>query len=392
MRPVSVLFERGRLIRERNEKPVRVLMFDAMYPPPVRGGKEKQAHLLSRALLSDGLDVRVVTFAHSPTPGGAFEGVPVTRIPANALRYMLLPLLLVLFRFRYSILHIHTPSGVGRAAVLLGSVLRYRTVFKMPNESMFSDTSERREFEWKMVFRSIDAVVALNARQVVELSRFALPPRKIYRIHNGIEISGGLSSSRKVPGTLLKIVFVGRLVPQKRCHDLIDACSILGTNGVVWHLDIVGDGPELETLTRRAERLGVASRIVFHGAQSDALHYMNNADVLVVPSMKEGMANVILEAMSVGLPVIATDVGAARIQLGDWAARFVVPVGHPEDIAERLSYLIGSPEVYSEYSTGLFQRCMAHFAIESVAGEYRKMYRSLVEKRRLGVTPHESAG
>ncbi|MFO7610279.1 MAG: glycosyltransferase [Candidatus Krumholzibacteriia bacterium] len=109
---------------------------------------------------------------------------------------------------------------------------------------------------------------------------------------------------------------VGRLIPVKGLDVALEALALVpAAAGVVLHL--VGSGPEQNALERRAAALGLGGRARFHGFRADAYAYIAHADLLLMPSRHEGLPYTILEAMSLGVPVLAARVGGlAEVLVG----------------------------------------------------------------------------
>lgn len=124
----------------------------------------------------------------------------------------------------------------------------------------------------------------------------------------GIDLPRSTPAERiATPGRPLRLLFVGRLAPSKNVDFLLQTVSAL--RGKPWTLDIVGDGPQRSALEEEARRLGLASRVQFHGHQADVAAWYARSDLLAFPSKLESMGLAILEAMSHGVPalVIAGD-------------------------------------------------------------------------------------
>ena len=133
-------------------------------------------------------------------------------------------------------------------------------------------------------------------------------------VENGVDLD--LFSSRAEPRRRgrsqdqLRLIFVGRLVDWKALDVVLDAMAALGEDQAI-HLNVVGDGPMRASWAQRAADLGLAHHVSFLGQlpQSDVPQFLLQSDVLVLPSVYECGGAVVLEAMAMGLPVIATDWG-----------------------------------------------------------------------------------
>jgi len=347
---------------QKNFHNISVLMFEATYPPPVLGGKEKQAHLLSRELVRMGVKVKVLSYTHNGNTSGEHEGVLVDRVPRGLAALFLLFRYLMGYKSKFTILHIHTPSRIGKIVAILGFLLRYKVVFKFPSEHLF--------------LKIVDLFVVLEDDTRRKLIERNVPIEKIFQVSNGVEIPDNPSDQKD--DELFKILFVGRLMPVKSCDDLIKACSLLDKIKVDWKLTIVGDGPLYKELRELCNKLGVADRVFFEGYQADTLSYMKQSDLLILPSKKEGMSNVLLEAMSVGLSIIATKVGSARIQVGYMGEQFLYEVGDIKTLVKHIEMMGNDYNLRYSYGDYLRSRCRDEFSIEMISCLYLEKYRNII--------------
>ena len=111
-------------------------------------------------------------------------------------------------------------------------------------------------------------------------------------------------------GEAPRFLFVGRLVPKKGLDTILNALSCL--QDIPWNLDIVGDGPSMEPLLRMAAQLGIADRVFFRGFQEEPERWMAGCSCFLFPSHQEGMGLVLMRAVQMGIPVLASDIPAVR--------------------------------------------------------------------------------
>lgn len=145
-------------------------------------------------------------------------------------------------------------------------------------------------------------------------------------------------------GDEVHVLFVGELVPRKGVAFLVDAVAALRAEGHPVVLDLVGDGPERAALESRVAAAGVAAAVVFHGYQQHGgalLEHFRRADVFALPSIgAEGVPRVIQEAMASSCPVVATDIGSVRHQLGEGRFGAVVPPGDAAALARAIAGVV----------------------------------------------------
>jgi teichuronic acid biosynthesis glycosyltransferase TuaC len=216
--------------------------------------------------------------------------------------------------------HYFYPDGV--AAVLLGRFFNKPVVITARG----SDISlipqfavPRRLIQWAI--RRADAMITVCEALRQELIELGAAPEQVTTLRNGVDLELFHPSDRALQRQRLgmqgyTLLSVGNLIPVKG-HDLVIQALVQLPEV---RLVIAGGGPEWEKLAQLAQRLGVAERVTFTGVltQAELVAYYGAADALVLASSREGWANVLLEAMACGTPVIATRV---------W--------GTPEVVAER---------------------------------------------------------
>ncbi len=137
------------------------------------------------------------------------------------------------------------------------------------------------------------------------------------------------------------ILCVAHLYPRKDVATLLAAMTRLSADAV---LRVVGTGPELARLRRRAEELRLASRVEFlgHVAFDRLAGEYRRADVFCLPSRQEGFGIVFLEAMAAGLPIVAARAGAVPEVVPDAMCGILVPPGSPDELAGALDRLLSS--------------------------------------------------
>jgi glycosyltransferase involved in cell wall biosynthesis len=346
-------------------------MFDAAYPPPIVGGKEKQVHLLANELKRQGVDVCALSYKHNGNHTQSHDNIKVYRVKNGAMAPLLFLMRLIYLRVNFKILHIHTPSRIGHIIFMLG----YRVVFKFPNVKMLDNLSMSAIYYWRITIRWAKLLVVLEEKtQNTLISSWKVDKAKIFLASNGVEV---LRNNNKIARKTIKLLFVGRLVKQKCCSDLIKACSNLNNRNIKWQLDIVGDGPLMDSLQIMTKQLGTVDKINFHGHQSDVLKYMKEADLLVLPSETEGMSNTLLEAMAIGLPIICTDVGAAKNMIGKQGEKYLIKPYDISDLSNKITMFARTPSLLKGYGTYLFERCKRKYSIQSIANSYIERYQKM---------------
>lgn len=150
----------------------------------------------------------------------------------------------------------------------------------------------------------------------------------------------------------LRLVTVGRFVPEKGYDIAVAAAAILAARGVSFHWYFLGEGPERAAIEARAGALGVSGRITFKGAVQNPYPYMARADLIVQPSRHEGKSVALDEAKALERPILATDYATAREQVDDGVTGLIVPMT-PEGVADGIARLAGDEALRARFSAAL---------------------------------------
>jgi len=149
-----------------------------------------------------------------------------------------------------------------------------------------------------------------------------------------------------------RVLFVGRLTPQKGVGTLVAAVGLLKDPSA--RVLLVGDGPERPALERQAERIGVGDRLHFVGflAHERLPAMFSHADLLVLPSLYEELGTVLLEAMQAGLPIVASKTGGVPDVIEDGVNGLLVPPADPGALARAIDRLLADSGLARRLSEG----------------------------------------
>lgn len=186
------------------------------------------------------------------------------------------------------------------------------------------------------------------------------------------------------------LVGVGRLTNQKGFDVAVAALSVIASEYPGAMLHLIGDGPDREALRDLASRHGVAERVVFHGRRSDVVAVLKGADLAVAPSRYEGFSNVILEAQSVGTPVVATSCpGAAHDVFDHTGGGVVVAPDSADELAAAVIGVLAEPDRFDRAAVAV--RTAERWSADRIAAEYDR-FLSEVSGRHNGVPPEVPNG
>jgi len=235
---------------------------------------------------------------------------------------------------------------------------------------------------------AFDAEVANSeaTRQVLDARPLArLKRKKAFLCYNGIDAdilqrrvaqssSSGLPPG--VPDRHPRVGVVGRLTQQKGYADLLAAIKRVQQMRPV-ELLIVGSGPLEADLRHQAEELGIRECVHFLGSRSDYAEIMACLDLMVSSSLWEGLPTVLLEAMALGVPVVATDVSGSRELVKTGVTGRLVPPHDPDHLAEAILETLDHLSLAQAMAENARQ-VAAQFTIQNAAAGYAQIYQQLV--------------
>lgn len=187
---------------------------------------------------------------------------------------------------------------------------RFKSIYKVLGPSI------------KKIWKKSDARIA-NSDGLKKLAYEFYDKEEFKVIPNGVDVDVFMPDDMRVSGRIFKILFVSRLIERKGLQFVIPQLpqlrDTLEAKGKGLRLTIVGDGPYRETLEQIAKENGVYDIIDFVGQKDkdQIVPYYQDADVFILPSKKEGMPNVVLEAMACGLPIIMTPCQGSKELISD---------------------------------------------------------------------------
>ena len=238
-------------------------------------------------------------------------------------------------------------------------------------------------FEWlqRMNYRRFDAVVAVS-RQLYERtladgvrgSRLHLVPNAWQPRREPLE-RGAARRALGLDDTTDVVGWVGQFIPVKGADLFLEALARIPEPRPLGVL--IGYGFEAERLRRMASERGLDARVRFCSDVRDASRYFRAFDTYVLSSRSEGLPIVILEAMSAGVPIVATTVGGVTDALGEDAA-WLVPPEDPAALASAIAASLRDRAGALERARRASQKLQSDFSVESFLDRYEQVYRQVL--------------
>ena len=308
---------------------MRILITTGIFPPDI-GGPATYVPLIAKALTERGHQVTVLTTSEPENLQWDDNAYPFSVLRINRRQRIWLRLLKCVakaLRLGRTADVIYA-NGIYFETAIANKFLRKPLIMKIVGDEAwersvrkgwtkdnFEDFQQRHQ-SWQAellkrlrswVVRQADKVIVPSQYLANWVVKWGVPAEKVTVIYNAVEIPDGVKPLPIPLRTPIKAITVGRLIPLKRVDKLLEALEKIPELGLV----VVGDGPERPRLERMAQDLGVSDRVYFSGQRSkrETIGLMAACDFFILNSTHEGLPHVVLEAMALGLPVVATAVG-----------------------------------------------------------------------------------
>jgi len=294
----------------------------------------------------------------------------------------------------YQIVHTHTSKGgfVGRLAARLADVpVIVHTVhgFAFHERSpifvrLFYSKLERMAARW------CDRIVSVSEfHRRVALDLRICHSRQIVAIPNGVaEIGRNTEISpeelrRRLgaqEGELL-ILSMARLAEDKGLEYLIEAAALLKRTALRFRVLIAGEGPVRSHLEQLARNLNVTDRVIFLGFREDVGDLLAAADLIVLPSLREGLSLALLEAMAAGKPIIAASIGSHLEVASHSDVARLVPPADAQALSRAILQVAGDPALIIRLGMNARSLVQHRYTIERMLSSYRQLYLELLHMK-----------
>lgn len=356
-------------------------------------------HLQDRGWQVDGMARGIRS---SETCRRAFDQVvdaPWSRQPLDFRNFIRTPRLIqdLVSRENYSVVHTHTPvaSFVTRFA-LRRFTEDLKIVYTAHGFHFYSGGPPVRNLIFsvleRLAGRWTDDLIVINREDFEVAKRMHLVrPGRLHQIpgigvdttrFNRREAAGQdaarLRAELSLPDSARLVTVVAEFIGRKRHEDAINALARLQNPHV--HLLLAGSGERSGEIRALAKRLGLCSQVHFLGYRNDVPALLAASDVLLLPSLQEGLPRSILEAMSIGTPVVATRIRGVTDLLDDGAG-VLVPVRSPAAIAEALDYLLSDTQASKRIADTAAAR-VRQYDLDPLLAWHERFYEQLLAGRR----------
>ena len=379
-------------------RPISILLVIRSYPP-VLGGSEIEAQRVCAALLRRGYRVTVLCAGGPPMPEVSHwidaAGVPVhifgSRWPARFRDYVFavgVVWTLLKERRRYQLVYFLMQGLHLAAGLLVARLLAKPTVMKFSGSGIIPLMQKSRlgRLELRWLQKWARRVMILNQGMVEEAIAAGFHPEQLLWMPNpvdtrdfapcGREQRNELRARLSVPPQTRIVVFVGRLAPEKELPSLIGGFAVAIRHAPQSLLVVVGDGPARQDSEDQVDRLNLAACVRFTGRQTvrEVREWLQASDVFALVSSNEGFPCSLVEAMSVGLPSVVSNIPASTQLIDDGIHGLRVKVRDEAAIGEALSRLLADEATRSRMGLAARQRVVDHYSLDKVADRYEALF------------------
>jgi len=378
------------------EDPLRILVLNYEYPP-LGGGGGSFAAALCAQMVKMGHSIRVVTGYYRGLPRVEVrDGVTIYR-PRSWRRHQhtcgvgemglflltgFFPALRQTLTWRPHLLQAHfaVPTGVLSWVIRLLTGVPYVLSTQLGDVPGGVPDQTDHLFKWLKPFTvpiwRAAAQVTVPSRHIRALAQPSYPGVPMEVVHNGISLEGQ-ALSPVASHQPVRLIFAGRFSPQKNLRFLIKVLQQVKDLG--WRLELLGDGPEMPLIRAQVNLAGLARRVHFHGwvAPEKVAAIMSQGDILVLPSLAEGLPLVGVQALAAGLAILGSDIGGVVEVVRSGLNGFLCPANDTDGFAGALRVMLTTDGLLPKMKAA--SRSLAEaFAIPNIAAQFQGIFQRVV--------------
>lgn len=388
-------------------KPPRLVMISRRFWPLI-GGAESAVANLAQAFKKLGADCTVLTAQWEP--GWPREivhhGIRVIRIPQPAWRFYGtwryqrgLAAWLTGHRAEYDLAYVSMLKHSAYATLGVARRLRFPVVLRPEGAGLTGDCFWQLEANFGRRIKerclTADAFFAPSRAIERELVAAGYPRDRIHYTPNGValrpttdratqlELRAALAEaepSLTVAPNAPVVLYAGRLHPAKGLATLVSAWQRVNERWPQARLWIAGEGPDRTALADQIASLGLHGRVVLAGPFDQVDDLLQSADLFVLPSREEGMSIALLEAMSAGLPIVATRIEGNAALIDHDRQGLLIPPDDPRALGDSIVALLADRDLAAQLGTAARERVVESFSIEQTASAQLALFASLLAR------------
>ena len=349
-------------------------------PEKIKGGVYATESPFERALNEQaGLKISVFHFGSKKESEGVFQKICGRFIDIFKYVYYII-------KIKPDIIHLNS-AFVQRALLrdvwyVLISKLFSRCLF-IKYHGSYADLLRQKSIFWKALSKICvnysSGIGVLSSEERTNFVKAGFRQDRLFIVKNCIDCRR-FSAAAERNYILPKIFFISRFIPSKGLTDVIKAVRHVLDSGRKINLICVGDGPDMPKAVRLVQELDIQGSVMFEGFLPEELttaYYLNSSMLVFPTTHNEGFSMVIFQSVAAGLPVVTTKIRAAADYLKEPDNCLWVEADNPEDVAEKIIYLLDNPEVCLKMTSNN-RKLAEHFSPDKVVKEYVDIYKQLL--------------
>ena len=336
---------------------------------PIVGGSERQFFLIAKNLVQKGYEIDVFTRKYPKlSKYENIEGINIHRVSIGYLKkfnkvfFIKNTLINLIFKKKYNIVFSSQFGSCSYVANLYKNLFNINYIVRSTGKEAGELSKNNKGIKkFNMTCRNATKIIAINETIKKDLMKLCVKDEQICRIGNGVE------KNKKIdPISNKNIVYCGRLEEIKGIDLLLEAWGKIENNfDNDVYLEILGDGKLGDYLKNKYRHL---RKVKWIGTVYNSQKYIKKARILILPSRYEGVSNTLLEALSIGLPVIATKVGG-NIEIINDNKNGVLTNIDVNEIKEAIVRLYYDEDLLSKLSNGAYDY-IEKFNINNIVSKY----------------------
>lgn len=374
------------------------MVISASFPP--KEGIGYYAYNLSRELIEKGHEVVVITRGSwRKTKRQVIDGIEVIKVPFIPIYpfYLHLHRLFVKKVFKslesqIDIVHIHTPLPpliktshptiitIHTPMLTDNNYIEIRSIYSLLTKISARFVSYPLELK---LIQSSDIVTTVSKSIAQELKEHYLNLDEVSIVYNGVDEKFFYPKQIKSGDGSKYIMYAGRADREKGLFDLVKCGKFICSERSDVFFIVAGNGRDFNKLKRKTRKAGLQDRFIFLGQvdKDQMVKLYQNATLFVLPSYHEGLPGVLLEAMSCGLPVIATDVRGNRDLVSNGENGVIVPSRAPKKMAEAISILLKDKKLRKKLGKNARKTIEENYTWNAVSNRILGYYELLVRDK-----------
>jgi glycosyltransferase involved in cell wall biosynthesis len=234
------------------------------------------------------------------------------------------------------------------------------------------------------MFRFADKVIPLSPQLMSDVRQFGVKEKNLSYVQNGVDLSeiesqkAILTNSLRVPN-LKRIGFIGQMIGRKNIQHILDVFNVLADEDDSLRLYLLGDGDKRAELESYANKLKCIEKIEFLGFRDDRIEWLHSFDLFVMSSVLEGIPRCLMEAMAMGIPVVAYDIAGIDQLIKHSQTGYLAKLNDQEQLSQHWRTLLNNDALAETISNNACDFVYKHYSAHRMAREYAVIFTKMMQ-------------